>query len=130
MKGIDADTRAIARTRDKGAEITIGAWIDQAILKYAGQRQPAGVAEISSTGDHHQRADLPAHKTANSLSDPQELLDLVAQEPEESRSRLDKSLKPVGFVLECLALRLVAAAAAQGPLDPVESLPPVSNEPE
>ncbi|MDE0810112.1 MAG: hypothetical protein OSB69_12420, partial [Alphaproteobacteria bacterium] len=132
MKGIDASTRAIARARARGSEITIGAWIDQAILKYAGQRQPAGTVEINSadnqTDEHQQRADLPTQKTLISLSDPQEFLDLVDQELEASRSRLDKSLRPVGFVLEDLALRLVAAAAAKGPPPQVEPFTPIINE--
>jgi hypothetical protein len=115
VKGIDADTRAIARACAGGAEITIGAWIDQAILKHAGQRQPTDTADASLVADQtdapQPREHIPAPNTAKGNSDPQEFFDLMDQELEASRNRLNESLRPVGFVLKDLALRLVAAEA-------------------
>lgn len=117
MKGIDAETRAIARARAGDADLTIGAWIDQAILTHA--------ATPGRPGDDARVAFSPGNSGKDPASKPPavsgqpgtvsegDLLGLIGRELDASRERLDQSLRPVGYALKDLALRLVAAEVAQ-----------------
>jgi TPR repeat protein len=114
VKGIDAETRAVARSRAGTADLTIGSWIDQAILAHAG-----GPARAGSANRNIEPLE-PAVAIEGTAPTPSiaglgegDLLDLIDQELEASRDRLDQSLRPVGFALKDLALRLVAAEALQ-----------------
>jgi hypothetical protein len=111
VKGIDADTRAIARSRAGDAAITIGAWIDQAILAHAQAPGRAGSDQPANDEQTTTRSPIARSHDGPDRVSNQDLLDLIDQELEASRGRLDESLKPTGFALKNLALRLVAAEA-------------------
>lgn len=110
VKGIDEETRAIARSRAGESDLTIGAWVDQAILAYSS-------ADAPSSPIHGARRTRGVPTEAAKIASPtlgdQEILTLIDQELEASRSRLDGALRPVGYALKDLALRLVAAEALE-----------------
>jgi len=112
VKGIDEETRAVARSRAGTADLTIGAWVDQAILAYSTSSGPVPSIR-TSTGETARPIGNPANldKDAGPTLTDQDILDLIDRELEASRSRLDGALRPVGYALKDLALRLVAAEA-------------------
>ena len=119
VKGIDAETRAVARSRAGASDLTIGSWINQAILNHAGEpiqgrsvRSAPRNVEYLGTGSEEASTAPAAIQSIGGLGE-RDLLDLINQELEASRDRLDQSLRPVGFALKDLALRLVAAEALQ-----------------
>ena len=119
VKGIDAETRAVARTRASDAALTIGAWIDQAILAHAGAPPRPNSDQQAPSANTNVAQNLPdpdpesARTRSSSALGGQDLLDIISQELEASRDRVDRSLRPVGFALKDLALRLVASEALQ-----------------
>jgi TPR repeat protein len=113
VKGIDSETRGIARARAAHSDLTIGAWIDQAILAHAGQAPKAGQNNGSpKTPPRSQNDSRSLDAPFVPAQDPihhKALLDLVDGELAASHARLDQSLRPLGFALKDLALKLVAA---------------------
>lgn len=110
VKGIDEETRSIARLRAGDSDLTIGAWIDRVILDYS-----SAPNTIAAKDKEAQPARVPVgtdDKQEPALAD-QDVLDLIDQELDASRSRLDGALRPVGYALKDLALRLVAAEALE-----------------
>lgn len=110
VKGIDEETRAIARSRAGNSDLTIGAWIDRAILDYS------SVSRSELPGEVGQQP-TPMSVESETRGEPalatEDILDLIDKELEASRSRLDGALRPVGYALKDLALRLVAAEALE-----------------
>jgi hypothetical protein len=132
VKGIDADARAIARSRAGAADLTIGAWIDKAILAHAhgsasdgSPMAPTNLNQTPSTPDNV----APDRHLADRLRDD-DLLALIEAELEASRDRLDQSLRPVGYALKDLALRLVAAESLNrgGTNSSTKSTPSLTNQ--
>lgn len=136
VKGIDSETRSIARARAGHSELTIGAWIDQAILAHAGQAPEAG----QNTGPPRvppRAQDDSGLITSTSVPpgdsiDHQALLDLIDGELAASRARLDESLRPLGFALKDLALKLVAAESLSrgGAARPTSQRPEIGSDPD
>lgn len=111
IKGIEEDTRDIARAAAERDEQTIGSWIDYAIRVHGGQRpretgsdEEAGT-ETAPTNTVSQNADT--QPPAPGLSD-RAVLDIIDRELDASTSRLDRALRPMGLALLDLAERMVS----------------------
>ena len=136
VKGIDQETRDIVRSRAAAADLTIGAWINQAILNHVQGAVPTvpGPSRIlDSPATLTTTAPAMEINVAPGTIGNQAILTLVDTELAASRNRLDEALRPVGFALRDLALRLVAAEATRrggGPprdaSKPDGALPPVT----
>ena len=103
VKGIDDQTRNVARRKAKDAGINIGTWIDKAILEYNYQQNSSADDKVEKINIF---SDLTSHKeslTINKLSE--RLL--------EHENNLNQELRPLMFSLNDLALRLVAAETLQ-----------------
>jgi TPR repeat protein len=117
VKGIDAETLAIARARAGESDLTIGAWIDQAILSYSSPPPPREPGEVPEPARVRTDGSVPGALSATASPQGglrgQDILDLIDQELGVSRQRLDDALRPMGYALKDLALRLVAAESAR-----------------
>lgn len=104
VKGIDEETRKIAREKAKEARLPIGTWINKIILE-----QQAQVARNDSNlpNSEEQNAYEPKEFPTQKDVDVQGLSKALG----EYDSRLEKELRPIIFGLNELALRLVAAEA-------------------
>lgn len=111
IKGIDDETRAIARSRAGDSDLTIGAWVDQAILTYS--RAPRAGSPTQNNSPTKSPTPTPIQMPPSGPPADEVILDLIDQELDASRSRLDVALRPVGYALKDLALRLVAAEALE-----------------
>lgn len=110
VKGIDTKTRGIARLRASEAGLTIGAWVDKAILAQARREvDPEGLTFGPSVETPLIDGLEAIEPTSRGPSGDLALLVMIDQELEASRHRVDDSLRPIGFALRNLALQLVAA---------------------
>jgi hypothetical protein len=100
VKGIDDATRAVAREAAQQAGLTLGAWIDRAILRHAGI------------------APIPANDTAdadiNRDADAEPLETRIAA----AEGRIEGHLRPVGLAVARIAQRMVQLERG------LKSLPP------
>lgn len=114
VKGIDTETRGIARLRAGEAGLTIGAWVDQAILSQARREaDPEALVFVSSVETSLIDSSEAVEPAPQGPGADLALLAMIDQELEASRLRVDESLRPVGFALRDLALQLVAAEFLQ-----------------
>ncbi|MBH68569.1 MAG: hypothetical protein CMM58_09480 [Rhodospirillaceae bacterium] len=103
VKGIDEDTREVARSKAKAAGIPIGAWINKEILGYAyPSNEPQ--QKINEVGDANEKA---ASKDKLSIEDKKVLAHIEA-EITALDQRVERELRPIIFGLNDLAVRLVA----------------------
>ena len=107
VKGIDDETRELARRKSKDAGINIGAWINRAILEHGSH-------------EHHGATDLPNVSGAgvSEKLDPKHSFDensdnVISQRLHQVNKNLDGELRPMMFALNNLALRLAAAEVLQ-----------------
>ncbi|MEQ8250369.1 MAG: SEL1-like repeat protein [Oceanibaculum nanhaiense] len=100
VKGIDDATRAVAREAAQEAGLTLGAWIDRAILRHAGIT-PVPANDMADT-------DVGAE------ADPQTLETQVAV----AEGRIEGHLRPVGLAVARIAQRMVLLERG------LKSLPP------
>ena len=113
IKGIEEDTRDIARAAAERDEQTIGSWIDYAIRVHGGQRpretgsDEKAAPETAPTGPATQAASTQASAPAPGLTD-QTVLDIIDRELDASTNRLDRALRPMGLALLDLAERMVS----------------------
>ena len=111
IKGIEEETRNIARAAAERDKQTIGSWIEYAIRVHGGQglRQNASNQKAAAASERinieSQKSD--AHPSAPDLSDGT-ILTIINHELEASTSRLDQALRPMGVALFDLAERLVS----------------------
>ena len=107
VKGIDNETRELARQKAKNSGINIGAWINRAILDH-GSREQSGATDL-----HNVAADsIPENSySQRSLNEPPN--DIIFQRLQQLNKNLDGELRPIMFALNNLALRLTAAEALQ-----------------
>lgn len=114
VKGVDEETRALARDAAQASGLTIGAWIDQAILRHAGLLpvEEDGAPEPVDSPD--QVAVLEAQAEA------------LAQTADAAERRLNASLKPAALDVAQAAQRMVALESsfrAGAPFKPKPALP-------
>ncbi|WP_193172326.1 peptidoglycan-binding protein [Nisaea nitritireducens] len=111
IKGIEEDTRDIARAAAERDEQTIGSWIDYAIRVHGGQRpretgtDDEAVTKAAPTDTVSQNAST--QPSAPGLTD-KTVLDIIDRELDASTSRLDRALRPMGLALLDLAERMVS----------------------
>ena len=111
IKGIEEETRNIARAAAERDEQTIGSWIEYAIRVHGGQEQrknassQKAVAASEPINTESQKSDT--QPSAPGLSD-RTVLNIIDHELEASTSRLDQALRPMGIALLDLAGRLVS----------------------
>ncbi len=131
VKGIDGDTRAIARARAGESDLTIGAWVDQAILAYSSAPPPSNSDRpVVSSASPAPGEGAYAPPFQPEITADQDILALIDEELDASRERLDVALRPIGYALKDLALRLVAAEAAQrGKPESSETKPTIQGPP-
>ena len=102
VKGIDNETRDIARQSAKNDQITIGAWINKAILNHRSAKKGSAKKDVSKTQTIN--PDRPVPTASN---------DFFSERLDQVDKRLDDELRPIMFALNNLALRLVAAETLQ-----------------
>ena len=102
VKGIDNETRDIARQSAKNDQITIGAWINKAILNNRSAKKGSAKKDVSKTQTIN--PDRPVPTASN---------DFFSERLDQVDKRLDDELRPIMFALNNLALRLVAAETLQ-----------------
>ena len=102
VKGIDDETRDIARQSAKNDQITIGAWINKAILSHSSEKQ--GSAKKDAPKTQTINTDRPVTDSSS---------DFFSDRLGQVEKRLDGELRPIMFALNNLALRLVAAETLQ-----------------
>ncbi len=104
VKGIDDETRKIARQKAKEARLPIGTWINKIILEQQAQfsRNNSNLPN-SEEQNAYEPKEFPTQKDVDVQG--------LSQALEEYDSRLEKELRPIIFGLNELALRLVAAEA-------------------
>lgn len=102
VKGIDNETRDIARQSAKNDQITIGAWINKAILNHRSEKKGSAKKDVSKTQTIN--TDPPFTTASN---------DFFSDTLSQVDKRLDNELRPIMFALNNLALRLVAAETLQ-----------------
>lgn len=111
IKGIEEDTRDIARAAAERDEQTIGSWIDYAIRVHGGQRpREAGSDEKAApetAPPHTVNQTTNTQTPAPGLTD-QTVLDIIDRELDASTNRLDRALRPMGLALLDLAERMVS----------------------
>ena len=100
VKGIDDATRAVAREAAQEAGLTLGAWIDRAILRHAGIT-PVPANDMADTG-------------TGTEADPKTLETQVAV----AEGRIEGHLRPVGLAVARIAQRMVLLERG------LKSLPP------
>ena len=107
VKGIDDETRELARRKAKNAGINIGAWINKAILDH-GSQEHVGATDLPNVeGDSDPEKSDP-QQDSNEPSN-----DIISQRLQQLNKNLDGELRPMMFALNNLALRLAAAEALQ-----------------
>lgn len=105
VKGIDDATRAVAREAAQEAGLTLGAWIDRAILRHA------GITPVPA----NDMADADAgHAGTGAEADPKTLETQVAV----AEGRIEGHLRPVGLAVARIAQRMVLLERG------LKSLPP------
>ena len=103
VKGIDDETRELARRKAKNSGVNIGAWINRAILDH-GSQQYSGATDLPNlVGDN-----IPEKSNAQQYSN-----DIIFQRLQQLNNNLDGELRPIMFALNNLALRLAAAEVLQ-----------------
>jgi flagellin-specific chaperone FliS len=103
VKGIDDETRELARRKAKNSGVNIGAWINRAILDH-GSQQHSGATDLPNlVGDN-----IPEKSNAQQHSN-----DIISQRLQQLNNNLDGDLRPIMFALNNLALRLAAAEVLQ-----------------
>ena len=104
VKGIDEETRKIARQKAKEARLPIGTWINKIILEQQAQvsRNNSNLPNSEEQNAYEQK-EFPTQKDVD--------IQVLSKALEEYDSRLEKELRPIIFGLNELALRLVAAEA-------------------
>lgn len=114
VKGIGQDTRDIVKRAAGEGGLTIGAWIDQAIIEDAKVAEASAAdfdqKTVSDPGDDA-IANLPALAPQNASS-MDEALDILDDELASAEARLDETLRPVLIALHGLASRVVEAEKA------------------
>jgi hypothetical protein len=103
VKGIDDQTRDVARGKAKEAGINIGTWINKAILEYNGQQNSSADYKAGKTNILSDLNSPTNSSTVTKISD--KLL--------ENEKTLNQELRPLMFAVNDLALRLVAAESLQ-----------------
>ena len=98
VKGIDDETRDIARQSAKNDQVTIGAWINKAILSHNTEKQ--GSAKKDTLQTKIINTDRPVTPSSN---------EFLSDRLDQAEKKLDDELRPIMFALNNLALRLVAA---------------------
>ena len=107
VKGIDDETRELARRKAKNAGINIGAWINKAILDH-GSHEPFGATDLPNVvGDSDPEKSDPQQDSNEPFND------IISQRLQQLNKNLDGELRPMMFALNNLALRLAAAEALQ-----------------
>ena len=103
VKGIDKETREIARKKSKEAGLPIGTWIEKRILAQTDSSPPDKEPPILQ----EQNANEPAGFIKQKSIDLRQLDKAL----DEYDNRLEKELRPIIYGLNELALRLVASEA-------------------
>ena len=109
IKGVEQEVRDIARARAAGDDLNIGTWIDKIVLERVGGGAPASPPLDAVAGSN--RLDQEFER---------EFLTFLEEELDRSKYRLDEVLKPIGFALRDLAVRLVAAEEFRKARTPAE----------
>ncbi len=107
VKGIDNETRELARQKAKNSGINIGAWINRAILSH-GSREHSGATDLHNVVGDSIPKKLDSQQSFDGPSN-----DIIAQRLQQLNKNLDGELRPIMFALNNLALRLAAAEALQ-----------------
>ena len=107
VKGIDDETRELARRKAKNSGINIGAWINRAILDHESQEQSGATDPTNVVGDT-----IPEKPDAKQYSN-ESSNDIISQRLQQLNKNLDGELRPIMFALNNLALRLAAAEVLQ-----------------
>ncbi len=107
VKGIDDETRELARRKAKNSGINIGAWINRAILDH-GSREHLGATDL-----HKVVADSIPENSDSQQFFNESSNDIISQRLQQLNKNLDGELRPIMFALNNLALRLAAAEALQ-----------------
>ncbi|MDC0400018.1 SEL1-like repeat protein [Alphaproteobacteria bacterium] len=103
VKGIDDETRELARRKAKNSGVNIGAWINRTILDH-GSREHSGATDLPNVvGDS-----IPEKSNTQQYSN-----DIISQRLQQLNKNLDGDLRPIMFALNNLALRLAAAEVLQ-----------------
>ncbi len=107
VKGIDDETRELARRKAKNSGVNIGAWINRAILDHGSQEHYGATDLPNVAGDN-----IP--EKPNTQQHPNETSnDIISQRLQQLNNNLDGDLRPIMFALNNLALRLAAAEVLQ-----------------
>ena len=107
VKGIDDETRELARRKAKNAGINIGAWINKAILDHGSQEHVGATDLPNVVGDSDPEKSDPQQDSNEPFND------IISQRLQQLNKNLDGELRPMMFALNNLALRLAAAEALQ-----------------
>ena len=107
VKGIDDETRELARRKSKDAGINIGAWINRAILEH-GYHEPHGATDLPNVLETGVSEELNPKYSLDENSD-----NAIPQRLHQVNKNLDGELRPMMFALNNLALRLAAAEILQ-----------------
>ena len=107
VKGIDDETRELARRKAKESGVNIGAWINRAILDH-GSQEHSGANDLPNVvGDN-----IPEKSNTQQYSN-ETSSGVISQRLQQLNKNLDGDLRPIMFALNNLALRLAAAEVLQ-----------------
>ena len=107
VKGIDDETRELARRKAKNSGVNIGAWINRAILDHGSQEYSGATDLPNLVGDN-----IPEKSNTQQYSN-EPSNDIIFQRLQQLNNNLDGDLRPIMFALNNLALRLAAAEVLQ-----------------
>ncbi|MBU0725705.1 MAG: SEL1-like repeat protein [Alphaproteobacteria bacterium] len=119
VKGIDEETRDTAREAAQAAGLTIGAWVDRAILRHAGLLPD----DAPPANDDAAPASEEIAESAGA-----ELTETLAQSAADSEKRLKSSLTPVALQIAGAAQRMVALESSYRGGTPFKPKPVASAE--
>lgn len=124
VKGIDQATRDIAKRAAQASGLTIGEWIDRAILQDARSKglsvapDPTAARTGPAAGDRRGVGGVSSDVMAE-----------LHRRLDESDARMDAALRPIAYSLHDLAVRLVEAERAAHAAPPQELAGPLRDEP-
>ncbi len=107
VKGIDDETRELARRKSKDAGINIGVWINRVILEHGSQESHGATNLPNVSGDGVSEEPDPKHSFDENSNNA------ISKRLHQANKNLDGELRPMLFALNNLALRLAAAEVLQ-----------------
>lgn len=109
VKGVNRGARDAAREAAQAAGLTIGQWIDRAILRHAGLAEMPGPAPAihAAARPSQKHAEVQGHDNAGEPVEPDPQLIELSRQVEAAERHMSEQLLPVGKAVEALAKRLV-----------------------